>query len=410
LRLLFVAMANSVHAARWINQVSDQGWDLHLYSSSNHRIHPDFRNITIYNFSSARPEGLDRSVKVRGLWPFLKGAGAPEFVPELAFRWSSRVLAGLIRRLKPDIVHTMEVQHAGYLALAARAILKEKFPPWIVTNWGSDISLFGRLSGHEEKVRAVMAACDYCTTECRRDAELAREFGFAGKDLWLLQGAGGFDIERARLLRQPGPPSARRVVALKGYQHWAGRALVGLRAIELCADVLKGYRVAVYSAAPEVEIAAELASRETGIPIDVVPPSAHEDMLRLHGRARASVGLSISDGIPSTALEAMLMGSFPIQSDTSCIDEMLRDGETGMLVPPNDPEPVATAIRRAVTDDDLVDRAADANARVVAERMDRLKVRPRVVAMYEQVFEQGKKARRSGSSHPIRSTDREGDI
>jgi glycosyltransferase involved in cell wall biosynthesis len=175
------------------------------------------------------------------------------------------------------------------------------------------------------------------------------------------------------------------VLALKGYQHWAGRALVGLRAIELCADTLKGYRVAVYSSAPEVRIAAELASKATGIPIDCVPLGTHEDVLRLHGRARVSIGLSISDALSTSALEAMMMGSFPIQSNTSCINELLQDGETVILVPPNDPEPIAAAIQRAVTDDALVDRAADINTRVTAEHLDQSVVRPQVIAMYEKI-------------------------
>jgi glycosyltransferase involved in cell wall biosynthesis len=382
LRILFVAMPGSVHTARWINQISDQDWDVRLFAATPHSIHPDHKNITAYGFPAIRPEGLDPSVKVRGLWPFRKASG---MVSHRVLRFAPQALAHIIRRFKPDILHSMEIQHAGYLAAAARGILGSKFPTWVVSNWGSDIYLFGRLSEHAERVRSVVSACDYYHTECYRDVKLAQEFGFAGRGFWVLPGAGGFDVRRARQFRQDGPTSARRVLALKGYQHWAGRALVGLRAIELCADALEGYRVAVYSPAPEVLIAAELASKSTGIPVDCVPLGTHEDVLRLHGRARASIGLSISDAFSTSALEAMIMGSFPIQSDTSCINELLRDGETGILVPPNDPEPIAAAIQRAVTDDALVDHAADINARVTAEHLDQSVVRPQVVAMYQEI-------------------------
>lgn len=383
MRILFVAMPGSVHAARWINQVTDQGWDVRLFAATPEPIHSDFKNITAYGFSGVRREGLDRSAKVRGLWPLRRGTGA---VGGRMYRFAPQALAEVIRRFKPDVLHALEMQHAGYLALAARELCEDRFPPWIVSIWGSDIYHFGRLAEHADKVRAVMSACDYCNVECDRDARLAREFGFVGKDLWMLPGPGGFDVHRARRLRQEGPTSARRVVALKGYQHWAGRALVGLRAIEMCADVLDGYRVEIYAAAPDVEVAAELVYNATGITIDIVPLGPHEDILRLHGRARASIGLSISDGIPSTALEAMLMGSFPIQSNTGCMDEVLQDGEMGIFVPPNDPEPVAAALRRALADDALVDRASDINAGVVAERLDQSVVKPQVVAMYEKIL------------------------
>jgi hypothetical protein len=42
-------------------------------------------------------------------------------------------------------------------------------------------------------------------------------------------------------------------------------------------------------------------------------------------------------------------------------------------------------IRRAVTDDALVDRAAEINARLVAERLDRSVIQPQVIATHEQM-------------------------
>ncbi len=81
MRILFVAMPNSVHVARWINQISDRGWDLHLFpsidlfSSAPERIHPDLRNITVYGASVHRPEGLDPSVRLRGVWPLRRASG-----------------------------------------------------------------------------------------------------------------------------------------------------------------------------------------------------------------------------------------------------------------------------------------------------------------------------------------------
>jgi glycosyltransferase involved in cell wall biosynthesis len=384
LRILFVAMPNSVHAARWINQISDQGWDIHLFSSTPAPVHPDFRNITVYGISTVRPEGLDPSVRLRGLWPLRRGSA---LLNHAFARFHSRALARLIRRLKPDIIHSMEFQQAGYMTLAARSRIEGEFPTWAVSNWGSDIYLFGRLSAHEHRIRSIMSACDYYHTECHRDVELAREFGFEKEGVSVLPLAGGFDIERVRRFRQPGPTSDRRLIVLKGYQGWAYRALVGLRAIELCADLLKeeGYRVAVYLASYDTQLAAELLSKSTGLQIDIIPHGPHEAMLRLHGRARASIGLSISDALSTSALEAAVMGSFPIQSHTSCIGEMFRDGESIMLVHPEDPESVAAAIRRAVADDKLVNRAADINARIAAERLDHSIVRPQVIEMYERI-------------------------
>ncbi len=384
LRILFVGLPDNIHTARWINQLSDQGWDNYLFPAGSGVLRPDinFKNVTIYGVSSFRPKELDRTARVKGLWPLRKGAST---LSHKASRFYSGWLASMIRLLKPDIVHSLEFQHAGYLTLEAKNKSKGTFPPWIVSNWGSDIYLFGRLAEHVERIRGVLSACDYYHSECHRDVALARGFGFAGEVLPVLPGAGGLDVARIQQYRQPGLTSARRLIALKGYQHWAGRALVGLRAIELCADVLKGYRVAIYLTSPDVKIAAELVSQSTGIPIDLIPLCPHEDILKLHGQARISIGLSISDALSTSAIEAMAMGSFPIQSNTCCIEELAKDGESVLLVPPDDPQAVAAAIRHAATNDELVDRAAEINNRLIATHLDKSVIQPQVIMMYHKV-------------------------
>ncbi len=394
MRILFIAMAGSIHTARWINQIVDQGWDLHLFPSERSTIHPELRNISIHD-RLIRSGNVGENVKqVKSLpWPF---PGSDHLANRMLGRlrdvelssWTitqSQRLARLIDKIKPDIIHSLEIQHAGYLSLAARERLGGRFPSWIVTNWGSDIYLFGRLAEHVEKIKAVLSACDYYDCECHRDVKLARAFGFKGEVLPVLPNTGGFDITRMHQFRQAGPTSVRSLIVLKGYQTFAGRALVGLRAIELNADALKGYSVAVYSASEDVKIAAELVSHTTGIPVEIIPESSHEDMLRLHGRARVSIGLSIGDAASTSMIEAMVMGSFPIQSCTACADEWIEDGISGLIVPPEDPEPIAAAIRRALTDDNLVDRAAEINTQSACERLDYRLIQPQVIAMYEKV-------------------------
>jgi glycosyltransferase involved in cell wall biosynthesis len=172
---------------------------------------------------------------------------------------------------------------------------------------------------------------------------------------------------------------------------------MGLRAIELCADSLQGYRVAIYMASPEVKIAAELFSKKTGIPVELVPHCSHEEMMRLYGQARIYVGLSISDAISTSLLEAIVMGAFPIQSCTSCADEWIVDGESGFIVPAEDPEPVSAAIRRAISDDNLVNRAAEINGRTAESRLDENILRPQVIAMYEKVASESKAKCQRGS-------------
>ncbi len=257
MRILFVAMSDSIHTARWISQLRGQGWDLHLFPSVDFGLtHPDLREVTVYHSFYARPPGRGRA----GLDPTVKLRGMPVLSPypqQAAFAAGTALglarpgrradqLRRLVKRLRPDIIHSMEIQAAGYLTLAARKGIEDRFPPWIVTNWGSDIYLFGRLAAHADRIRSVLAACTHYSCECQRDVDLAREYGFKGTVLPVLPNGGGFDLARVAQLRGDVPPSQRRLVLVKGYQGWAGRALVALHAVEMCARELQGYEVGVY--------------------------------------------------------------------------------------------------------------------------------------------------------------------
>ncbi|MBI2852130.1 MAG: glycosyltransferase [Chloroflexi bacterium] len=392
MKILFVTSPSSAHASRWIAQLGGLGWDLHLFSCPDvGDVDSNLKNITVYHSLYGKQRSHDRSVKLRGIpVVFPRASRHIAYVGRAAMGmyWPDyrlHQLGRLIKKLRPDIIHSMEIQAGGYLVSEVKKRSKGEFPPWIVTNWGSDIYLFGRLASHVEKIKEVLAACDYYSCECHRDVQLAKQLGLKGEVLPVLPNTGGFNLEHVAKLRRPGPPSARRLILLKGYQGWAGRALVGLRAIALAADALKGYRVGIYLAGDDVKIAAELVSQTTGIPIDIIPFVSHDEMLRLFGQARVSIGLSISDAISTALLESMAMSAFPIQSCTACADEWITDGETGMIVPPEDPEIIAQAIRSAVTDDALVKRAAGVNEQVVRERLDERIIRPQVIVMYEKI-------------------------
>ncbi len=420
MRILFVAFPDSVHTARWINQVSSQPWDIHLFPCYAAPPHPLLRRTQVHQASKlaiasrrvlrtgwrwlARPRKAihsERTSPCTGC-PSRK-SDAPAAAPSISSLdrlrehfdrvvpnrlHAASKLARVIRETKPDIVHSLELQHAGYLALRAREQLGEDMPPWIVSNWGSDIFLFGRSPTHAAKIRQLLAQADYYCCECHRDVALARKFGFQGS-IWPVQpNAGGFDLDAAARLRQPGRTSDRRVVALKGYHDWSGRALVGLQALAQCADALQGYELQIYNATddPHMKRAVTEFVAVTKVPARLVPRSSHEDMLRLHGRARISIGLSISDGASTSFLESLVMGSFPIQSQTACADEWVQDGTGGILVHPEDVTGVAAAIRRALTDDALVNQAAELNSQTARDRLAYAGIQANVIAHYERVY------------------------
>ena len=296
------------------------------------------------------------------------------------------VLAALIRRIKPDLIHSMEFQHAGYLVLRARELYGAGFPPWLATNWGSDIFYYSRFDDHRAQIKRLLAAIDFYSCECKRDIKLARQLGYGGPVFSALPNSGGFDLEHVRSLRSPGPSSRRKLIMIKGYQHFAGRAMTALDVLEKFSQALKGYRIVLYSPGEEPWKRALNLKAKGVLDIDVQTATTHDTILSLFGQARIYMGISISDAISTSALEAMAMGAFPIQTNTSCCDEWFRDGKGGFIVPPDDFETICNRFHRALTDDALVDRAADANWKTVQSRLDERFLSARAVWIYKRIF------------------------
>ncbi len=382
-------MDESIHTARWISQISSNNWDLHLFSSTDHGpLHKNLKNITVYrSFYSKRD--LNPDVTISGLFVFLTliekfcGRLARTLWPD--FR--EYQLKNLIQFLKPDIIHSMEFQHSGYLTMNVKKNLPGSFPVWIATNWGSDIYHYMNYPEHLKKIQEILSNCDYYSSECERDIELALKLGLKGEILPVLPNSGGFSIDTVNRLRPYGKTSSRRLILLKGYQGWAGRGLVGLAALKLCINELTDYTINIFSASPTVIREAKKMSDQTGILINIIPPSPYEEILSLFGQSRIYIGLSISDGISTSLLESMAMGAFPIQSNTACAEEWISDRIGGFIVPPENVEIVAKRIKKALTDDNLVDKAAMINIITVEKRLEKKNIDPAVKKIYEHVIQ-----------------------
>jgi hypothetical protein len=293
-------------------------------------------------------------------------------------------VARAIRALRPAMVHSMEIQLAGYACLQAAMLLGRECPPWLVSNWGSDVFLYEKLAEHRPVLTELVRRADAIASECRRDIAIVRALGFQGERLFVLPASGGADF--ARLPEPDDVPSARREIVVKGYHGWSGRAMHALSAIYLAAPDLAGYRIRVILAADAVADAVTRIAAANGLDIAVEPwAGSHDAALARLARARMMIGIGISDGIGTTLLEAMALGAFPIVAATACADEWIRSGTDGMIVDSHDVGALAQAIARAASDDALVDAAATHNREMVERRWSVRLNRDAALAMYAAV-------------------------
>jgi glycosyltransferase involved in cell wall biosynthesis len=76
------------------------------------------------------------------------------------------------------------------------------------------------------------------------------------------------------------------------------------------------------------------------------------------------------DGLPTVLLEAMAHGLPVISTDVVGIPEVVRHGETGLIVPPDDPEALAAAIASLVADPVFAQRLGSQGRDLVLRRFD----------------------------------------
>lgn len=437
MKILFIAEVGSIHVARWVNQLHGTGWDFRVFQPvpASFGVRGEFLSGKIYlpydvhkpdsvTFEytlTPKPPGLVTRAIRKGL-RILKITSLDERPPSLAMRAIRKglrmlkilplekipassetvhaaFLADLIRQWQPDVIHSLGMfcnwRDNGIVLLRARKILGGKLPcPWIVSSWGADLDLYPFLGEKEHaEAEAILATCDGLLVEGERDLALAQKLGFHGKALAKLPAYGGITWKPQDYC-PPGLTSSRRVILLKGRDNTdhvlaggdpQGRAMTAIKAFKTCRDLLKPYSIVIAQATPSVETEAK-ALAASGMDITIYPNSMslpYEQWLSLLGSARILIAVTASDGLPSTLLEAMSLGVFPIHSGLETVREWITDGQNGLLVSAEDVQAVAEALRTALENDALVDMAAERNLEIIANNLSDSVVRPQVIDLYK---------------------------
>lgn len=95
---------------------------------------------------------------------------------------------------------------------------------------------------------------------------------------------------------------------------------------------------------------------------------------------------SASEGLGSAFLEAMACGVPVVATPVGGIPDFLRDGETGLLCRPHDPESVASAVHRSLADLSLAERLSRNGRELVQQDYDWDKVAARIGDLYEELL------------------------
>ncbi|QDU84874.1 Spore coat protein SA [Planctomycetes bacterium Pla163] len=111
------------------------------------------------------------------------------------------------------------------------------------------------------------------------------------------------------------------------------------------------------------------------------------DVPHLMAAADVFTMTSLWEGLGLVFLEAMATGRPVLASGVSAVPEVVVDGETGLLVPPSDPDAWAAAAVRLAADPELRSRLGARGAQVRRERFGIDRMIDETIAVYEAVLE-----------------------
>jgi glycosyltransferase involved in cell wall biosynthesis len=296
---------------------------------------------------------------------FARGRLAP-----LATLATIRALRRLHRELTPDLVHHVALQATILGSLAALGLPGARVNA--MTGFGY---AFISDSTKARVVRAIIGTLLRVLLDRARNVALVQNpddralllgLGIAAERIVLIPGS-GVDVDR--LEPTPEPPGAvtlgfvGRLLDDKGI-----RVLVAahrlLRAKGLAVELLIAGTPDPANPASVSEAEAEAWGRAPGIAW-----LGHvDDIATIWARAHIAVLPSRREGLPKSLLEAAACGRPMVATDVPGCREIAIAGETGLLVPPDDPPALAAAIETLARAPELRARFGRAARRLAEER------------------------------------------
>lgn len=288
-----------------------------------------------------------------------------------------------IKEIKPDVVQSFVLQTG---ALPILEVMK-KYPKikWIFSAWGND--LFFRQQNKKDllDIRKTLPEFDYMFADCKRDHQVALDHGFTGKFLGAFPGGGGYELSKYESKIKPF--SNRNLILIKGYEGKLGRCNIILEAILNLKFLLKEFEIVVFSANEKVRKYIEVTGLENWENFSCYGLIPHSEVMSLMGKAKIYIGNSISDGMPNTLLEAIVMGAYPIQSNPGNVtEELISHDHGGLLIQdPMNAKEIEELIKKAFSKPFQLKSQIKYNFQDVRPRLERSKIRQEVLSRYQLI-------------------------
>lgn len=379
MKILMVAIPNH-HFFQWVNQLKESGYEVYWFDITDGG--PEVSRISWVK--------QIKSWKLRWNFPFRDTI--KKQLPKLYTRINeynerkvSVVFEQKLNEIQPDIVHCFEMRLSGFPIL--EIIEKRPNLKFIYSSWGSDIFYYKELGIQEKQFKRFLARVDYIITDCKRDYHIAKNNGYKHSLFSVIIGNGGLQIEQENIKNI----EQRNVIMVKGYEDGVGKALQIIEALEqLPIALFEGFEIIIYSANNSVKQHVEASSFFSQLTFKLFTRGqfvANKELLKIMGKSIIHVANSLSDGLPTSSVEAMGMGAFPIQSNPGKVtEEVITHGVNGFLIEnPNDVEVIANLIKIAIENQEMRVKAQEYNVNFVQQNYNREMLQKEIIDLYQSI-------------------------
>jgi glycosyltransferase involved in cell wall biosynthesis len=296
--------------------------------------------------------------------PFVRVPALRDLDPALAWR-----VVRTVRLTNPDIVHTHLVHADLYGAFNARTLVSTKH---------NDDPFRTGAFRFVERALALRAARLVTITDALRCFQIERVGIPAAKLVTIRYGLDELPRAWGRNPADDVPSDARVLLAVCRLERQKGLD-VAVRALAVVRASHPDVELVVLGEGPE-RGALEALARDLRVPVRLL--GRVPDVAAWLRRATLLVHPARWEGFGLAVLEAMVAGLPVVASRVSSLPELVVDGETGVLVEPDDPGALAAGIERVLA---APVRLGEAGKRRAGEEFSVARMAEATVALYESI-------------------------
>ncbi len=300
---------------------------------------------------------------------------------------------GLLRRRRPDVLHLLTIKAIVYGGVAAR-LLRLRAVVYSVTGLGQVFVARGMLAAARRVLVSWALRLAFSHPRSRVIVQNAEDLEYlvashivAREKTCLIRGAG---VDTGAFSPSPEPAGPVTVI-------FASRLLweKGVGTFVEAARLLGGCN----SAARFAVVGDTKRSNPRSVPEETLQGWVAEGTIEWWGRRSDMPGVlaashifclptAYGEGVPKVMLEAAAAGLPIVASNIAGCREVVQPGVNGLLVPPNNPEALAVALRGLV-EEASERRRMGQNGRAIAEKdFDVTQVVARTITLYDELLRQ----------------------